>query len=130
MKSKKKSFYFEDYNESEIYENYTNSNIVKVLLNRVTFLSFIFFSLMMVCSIKIIYLAFSSEKFFYISNEEKSFSNEMCYNLTWGNNYAPRPIIDLIFLYKNSIILHVDISKLKVNPEVFPLKIVIDLTGE
>ena len=40
--SKKKSFYFEDYVESEIIHNNKNSNIVKISLNRVTFLSFIF----------------------------------------------------------------------------------------
>ena len=56
----------------------------------------------------------------------------MYYNLTWGNSYAPRPIIDLIFSYRNSIILSVDVSKLKVNEEVFILQpiIVIDLTDE
>ena len=52
------------------------------------------------------------------------------YNLTWGNSYAPRVIIDLIFCFRNSIILHVDVSKLKFNEEVFVLNpiVVIDLT--
>ena len=76
MKNKKKSFYFEDYNESEINENNVNFNLVKISLNRITFLSFIFFSLMLVCSIKIIYLSFSPEKNFYTSKEEKKFSNK------------------------------------------------------
>ena len=52
------------------------------------------------------------------------------YNLTWGNSYAPRVIIDLIFSFRNSIILFVDVSKLKFNEEVFVLNpiVVIDLT--
>ena len=54
---KKKSFYFEDYTETEIPDSNINFNIIKVLLNRVTFLSFIFFSLLLICSIKIIYLS-------------------------------------------------------------------------
>ena len=56
----------------------------------------------------------------------------MYYNLTWGNSYAPRPIIELIFSYRNAIILFVDVSKLKINEEVFvldPIEI-IDLTEE
>ena len=60
---KKKSFYFEDYTESELIDN-KNSNIIKVSLNRVTFLSFIFFSLILIFSIKIIYLSLSTEKVF------------------------------------------------------------------
>ena len=51
MKNKKKSFYFEDYTESEISEQNKPSGI-KVSLNRVTFLSFIFFSLLLIFSIK------------------------------------------------------------------------------
>ena len=40
--AKKKSFYFEDYTESELYDN-NKTKIVKVILSRVSFLSFIFF---------------------------------------------------------------------------------------
>ena len=36
MKNKKKSFYFDDYAESELIDN-NKSNIVKVSLNKVTF---------------------------------------------------------------------------------------------
>ena len=71
MKNKKKSFYFEDYTESELDNN--KSKIVKVLLNRVTFLSFIFFSLILIFSIKIIYLSTSTEKSFYSKNIKKEF---------------------------------------------------------
>ena len=63
MVNKKKSFYFEDYVESEFTDN-SKFNIVKVSLNRVTFVSFIFFSLMLIFSIKIIYLSLSPEIFF------------------------------------------------------------------
>ena len=70
---KKKSFYFQDYTESEILGNNINFNIQKISLHRVTFLSFIFFSLILICSIKIIYLALSPEKSFYTNNIKKNF---------------------------------------------------------
>ena len=71
----KKSFYFEDYTESEIFNENINSKIKKISLNRITFLSFVFFSLMLICSIKIIYLSFSTEKNFYTDNIKKDFLN-------------------------------------------------------
>ena len=64
MKNKKKSFYFQDYTESEI-KDFSKSNVAKVSLSRVTFLYFIFFSLMVIFSIKVIYLSLTPEKFFY-----------------------------------------------------------------
>ena len=70
---KKKSFYFQDYTESEILGNNNNFNIQKISLHRVTFLSFIFFGLILICSIKIIYLALSPEKSFYTNNIKKDF---------------------------------------------------------
>ncbi len=70
MENKKKSFYFEDYTESELINN-NKLNIVKVSLNRVAFLSFIFFSLLLIFSVKIIYLSLSSEKSFYSNNIKK-----------------------------------------------------------
>ena len=72
-KSEKKSFYFEDYTESEIFNNKKNSNILKISLNRVTFLSFIFFSLILIFGIKIIYLSLSPEKYFYSDGTKKDF---------------------------------------------------------
>ena len=54
---KKKSFYFEDYNESKIIVNNKNVNLVKVSLNRITLLFFVFFSLVLIFSIKLIYLS-------------------------------------------------------------------------
>ena len=73
---KKKSFYFEDYTESEIINDSKNLDTIKISLNRVAFLSFIFFSLMLIFSIKIIYLSLSSEKFFYESNIKGDFAKE------------------------------------------------------
>ena len=72
MKNKKKSFYFDDYAESELIDN-NKSNIVKVSLNKVTFLSFIFFSLILIFGIKIVYLSLSSEKSFFSNNTKKEF---------------------------------------------------------
>ena len=66
--SKKKSFYFEDYTESEILVNNSTLKTAKTSLNRVTFLSFIFFSLIIIFSIKIIYLSLSPEKSFFSKN--------------------------------------------------------------
>ena len=61
---KKKSFYFEDYTESELIENENNDSNIKISLNRVTFLSFIFFSIIIIFSIKIIYLSFQQKKIY------------------------------------------------------------------
>ena len=73
MKKKKKSFYFEDYTESKILDQNSYFNIVKVSFSRITFLSFIFLSMLITCSIKIIYLSLSTEKAFYSQNTEKNF---------------------------------------------------------
>jgi len=73
MKKKKKSFYFEDYTESDLINNNNNFNTVKISLNRVTFLSFIFFSLILIFSIKIIYLSLSPEKVFHNNNIRENF---------------------------------------------------------
>ena len=54
---KKKSFYFEDYTESEIINNNKNHNTLKISLNRVIFLSFVFFGIILIFSFKIIYLS-------------------------------------------------------------------------
>ena len=70
---KKKSFYFEDYTESDLINNNNNFNIVKISLNRVTFLSFIFFSLILIFSIKIIYLSLSPENVFHNNNIRENF---------------------------------------------------------
>jgi cell division protein FtsI (penicillin-binding protein 3) len=73
MKNKKKSFYFEDYTESEI-TNDIKSRIIKISANRVTFLSFVFFSLVIIFGIKIIYLSLSTETSFYKDSFKKNYN--------------------------------------------------------
>ena len=68
MENKKKSFYFKDYNQTEFSNKNNNISFVKISLSRVTFLSFIFFSLMLIFSIKIIYLSLSQQKIFNTTN--------------------------------------------------------------
>jgi len=67
---KKKSFYFDDYDEAEIIYNQKKNNILKVSLNRLTFLSFVFLILIIIFSIKIIYLSVSPGKIFYSNNTQ------------------------------------------------------------
>jgi len=69
---KKKSFYFDDYNESEILDSNVNFNRIKISLNRITFLSFVFFSLLAICGIKVLYLSLFSERSFYTENIKKN----------------------------------------------------------
>ena len=57
-----KSFFFEDYDESEILFNKKNINLVKISFNRVSFLFTIFLSLLFIFGIKIIYLSLHPEK--------------------------------------------------------------------
>ena len=61
---KKKSFYFEDYTESNLIDD-NNFNTIKISLSRVTFLSFFFLSIILIFSIKIIYLSLSTGNNFY-----------------------------------------------------------------
>jgi len=70
MKNKKKSFYFQDYIESEFINNKKIGGI-KISLHRVNFLSFIFFILIIIFGIKVIYLSLSPHKNFYSKNEFK-----------------------------------------------------------
>ena len=74
--SKKKSFYFEDYDESEIIINNKNANLVKVSSNKITFLFFVFFSLVLIFTIKIFYLSLSPEKNFFSKNINVSLTKE------------------------------------------------------
>jgi len=74
MKKNKKSFYFKDYNEKDFVSKNINLSIVKVSSNRITFLSFIFFSIIFIFSIKIIYLSLSPETFFINSELKGDFS--------------------------------------------------------
>ena len=70
---KKKSFYFEDYAESELTDSNNIYNLVKISLNRVTFLFFIFISIIFIFSIKITYLSLIPEKNFYSENSDQKF---------------------------------------------------------
>ena len=76
MKKKKtiknKSFYFDDYNESEILDSNVNFNRIKISLSRVIFLSFVFFSLLVICGIKVVYLSLFSERSFHTENIKKN----------------------------------------------------------
>ena len=74
--SKKKGFYFKDYTDSDIIVNNKDTKLVKVSLNRITFLSFIFFSLILIFSIKIIYLSLSPDKNFFSENINQDFVKE------------------------------------------------------
>ncbi len=74
--SKKKGFYFKDYTESDIVVNNKDTKLVKVSLNRISFLSFIFFSLILIFSIKIIYLSLSPDKNFFLENINQDFVKE------------------------------------------------------
>ena len=76
---KKKSFYFEDYTESYLIDKKNKLNIIKVSLNRVTFLSFIFLSLILIFSIKVIYLSLSTES---------NFNNNIKRKLHKGNFFS------------------------------------------
>ena len=70
-----KSFFFEDYSVSETIFNNENTKIPKVSSNRITFLFFIFFSLIVIFSIKIIYLSLFPEKNF-IKTSSNAFIKE------------------------------------------------------
>jgi len=69
---KKKSFYFEDYTESTLNDNDKSSNSIKISLNRVTFLFFIFVSLILIFGIKITYLSLAPDKNFNLNNIKKN----------------------------------------------------------
>ena len=70
---KKKSYYFPDYDESEIIHENINNKKIKISLNKVTFLFFIFFSLIFLFSIKIVYLSLYPEKNFSSVKINKNF---------------------------------------------------------
>ena len=71
-KAKKKSFYFEDYTDSDFFSNDTNR--INISLQRVSFLSIIFLSLILIFSIKIIYLSLSTDKNLYSNKIKKEFT--------------------------------------------------------
>tara|TARA_Y100000590_G_scaffold371992_1_gene434751 strand:+ start:4048 stop:5772 length:1725 start_codon:yes stop_codon:yes gene_type:complete len=70
---KGKSFYFEDYKESEIVFDNKNKNYLKVSLNRVSFLFFIFTSLIIIFCLKIIYLSIYAENDSFFQKSQHDF---------------------------------------------------------
>ena len=71
-KNEKKSFYFEDYKDAEFIYGKKNINEVKISLSRITFLYFIFISLIFIFSIKIVYISLIPEKFFYTNSSTEN----------------------------------------------------------
>ena len=76
IKANQKSFFFDDYSDSEIIFDKKNQSLVKVLPNRITFLFFIFFSLILIFSIKIIYLSLFPNKGLFSKKIVQNFVNE------------------------------------------------------
>jgi len=74
-RNKKKSFFFKDYTEAEITSDQTVS-FIKISLNRISFLFFIFFSLLLIFSVKIIYLSLLSDKVLTSENINRAFIKE------------------------------------------------------
>ena len=73
---KKKSFFFDDYNESEIIFTEKNINLIKISSSRVIFLFSIFLSLIFIFSIKIIYLSFYPDRDFFSRNNNLKITKE------------------------------------------------------
>ena len=73
---KKKSFFFDDYNESEIIFSEKNKNLVKISSSRVVFLFSIFLILIFIFSIKIIYLSLHSDRNFVFNNNNLIITKE------------------------------------------------------
>ncbi len=73
---KKKSFYFQDYNESDFITENKNLNVVKISQSRLVFIFFIFVSLILIFSIKITYISLAPEKSLNIYSIEKNFTKE------------------------------------------------------
>tara|TARA_B100001123_G_scaffold402169_1_gene489552 strand:- start:312 stop:2036 length:1725 start_codon:yes stop_codon:yes gene_type:complete len=73
---KKKSFFFDDYNESEIIFSEKNINLVKISSSRVVFLFSIFLILIFIFSIKIIYLSLHSDRNFVFNNNNLIITKE------------------------------------------------------
>ena len=73
---KKKSFFFDDYNESEIIFSEKNINLVKISSSRVVFLFSIFLILIFIFSIKIIYLSLYPEQNISVVKSPKNLLTE------------------------------------------------------
>ena len=71
--SKQKSFFFKDYLESENVLHNVVDKSLKIIPNRVTFLFYIFLSLILIFSIKLIYLSLFPEKNLSLEKINKNF---------------------------------------------------------
>jgi len=71
--NKKKSFYFKDYSDTDLFNNNKSRHVIKTSFNRATFIFFIFLSLTFIFGAKIIYLSLSPEKFFLIDKKNNFF---------------------------------------------------------
>ena len=73
---KQKSFFFEDYTESDFLVIKERKKFINISLNRSSFLFFIFFSVAIIFSVKIIYLSTYSEKNFILKKNYQSFTKK------------------------------------------------------
>ncbi len=73
IKNNQKSFFFEDYTEVEIKNE--NKKKIKISLNRVTFLFFVFFALIIIFSSKTIYLSLSPQKNLFFQKSKNFFTS-------------------------------------------------------
>jgi len=74
--NKQKSFFFKDYPETESTFEKIDNNSIKISPNRITFVFFIFSSLILIFSIKIFYLSLFPEKNFFSNKIENNFIKE------------------------------------------------------
>ena len=70
---KQKSFFFEDYTESQIEYDNNLKNLIKVPKNRIVFLFFLFTSFIFIFSIKIFYLSLFPEINIYSKKNNMNF---------------------------------------------------------
>ena len=73
---KKKSFFFDDYSESEITFSGKNINLLKISSSRVIFLFSIFLILIFIFSVKIIYLSLYPDRNFFSKNNNLNITKE------------------------------------------------------
>ena len=74
--NKQKSFFFKDYPETESTFEKIDNNSIKISPNRITFVFFIFSSLILIFSIKIFYLSLFPENNFFSNKIENNFIKE------------------------------------------------------
>ena len=70
---RQKSFVFKDYPNTELFLNKNNNQLIKVSLNRTSYLFFSYLILILIFSIKIFYLSLFPEKKNCIPNNRKKF---------------------------------------------------------